>query len=93
MDIYLLDQVNQEVKHLLKRGRIKIHGCNDGQKVTALDVFACALPLLFLLHLKEWVMTVDDKVTASNVFFEDNVQFSFISSTVLRIIGPDVSAG
>ena len=53
VDNYLLDQVNQEVKHLLKRGRIKLHGCDDGQKVTALDAFTCSLPLLFLLHLKE----------------------------------------
>jgi hypothetical protein len=53
VDKYLLEKTGKEVKHFLSRGRVKIHGCDEKQPVTALDVFACAFPLAMLLLLKE----------------------------------------
>ena len=60
VDSHLLDKMNKEVKHLLSRGRVKLHGCDEGQPVSAFDAFACALPPSFLLNLKKWILTADD---------------------------------
>ena len=49
VDEYLQDKMNKEVKHLLHMGRMKIHGIDEGQMISALDAFACALPPSFLL--------------------------------------------
>ena len=75
VDSYLLDKMNKEVKHLLSRGRVKLHGSDEGQPVTAFDVFACALPPSFLLHLKQRFMTADDTDTAYGASFNDIIAF------------------
>jgi hypothetical protein len=75
VDKYLLEKMGKEVKHLLSRGRVKIHGCDEKQPVTALDAFACALPPSMLSLLKEWMMTADDKSVASQISFDDIIAF------------------
>jgi hypothetical protein len=47
VDTYLLDKMKKEVEHLLTCGRVKLHGCDEGQAVPPLDAFACALPPFF----------------------------------------------
>ena len=84
MDSYLLEKAKKEVAHLLSQGRLKLHGSDDGQHVTALDAFACALPPTFLLILKEWLMTSDDKPLASSVGFANIIQF-LIGEITMRL--------
>lgn len=75
VDNHLLEKMRKEVKHLLCCGRIKLHGIDENQRVTAFDVFTCALPPSILLLLKEWMMTADDKETAAAISFEDIIGF------------------
>ena len=75
VDSHLLDKMNKEVRHLLSRGRVKLHGCNDGQAVPDFDAFACALPPSFMLNLKTWILTADDVVTALLATFDTIIAF------------------
>ena len=76
VDGYLLDKAKKEVKHLLSCGRRKLHGADDGQVVTALDAFACALPSTFIRYLKEWTLTADDTTAASRISFKSTIELS-----------------
>ena len=75
VDKYLLEKMGKEVKHLLSRRRVKIHGCDKKQPLTALDVFACALPPAMSLLLKEWMVTADEKLWASQILFDGIIAF------------------
>ena len=72
--------MNKEVNHLLNCGRVKLHVNNKGQKVTSFDAFVCALTPLFLLYLKEWMITADDNEMASNASFDNIIAFSVKST-------------
>lgn len=75
VDSYLQDKMTKEVKHALSKGRIWMHEFDEGQKISAMDAFAVAMPFSFLKLFKDWLNTADDKDTAASVSFDDVIEF------------------
>ena len=82
--------MNKKISHALAKGRIFLHDYDEGQKISAMDAFAVALPFKFLKLFKDWLNTADDKETAALVSFDDIIQF-FWCEIVMRLFGKSSS--
>ena len=61
-----------------------MHGIDDGQHISVLDSFICALPSSFLFHFKEWLVTGTNKALAADVKF-DNITYFLVGEIIMHL--------